>query len=163
MFKKYRDLSFGGRLLKFLLGLLIALNLAFIFVQSTLPPEISQAEVDEVKNMIGEVIPSDAQVGELVDDNITDAAHFIEFGVLGILVSLYVYLFSRYAVLTALLSPVFACFIACIDETIQIFSGRVCDANDVLHDVIGFCVASLLTYGIVFLFNKLKGNPNIDG
>ena len=141
------------------LFLLICATVAFIFGQSTLPPEKSQATSDKVGDVVEEIIPPDTSAGDYVQRNIRKIAHFAEFFALGCEVSLYVILFMP-KIRWALISLPSALFIAFLDESIQMFSGRGPAILDVWIDFSGFCVASISFYTVAtlifFIHNKCK-------
>ncbi len=124
---------------------LIAITLAFIFIQSILPPEKSSAESDKVSDIVAGVIPPDTNVGGFIQLNLRKLAHFIEFFILGIEVALLIVI-SLKKIQFALMSIPSAALVALLDETIQIFSERGPAVSDVWIDVFGFAVASLIVY-----------------
>ena len=160
MFIKSNFLSTKQKVVRAILGIAILLTMAFIFVQSILPPEVANAEADIASDIVEEVIGEDSAAAEVATDNIDKIAHFTEFGLLGFFVSLYVLLFAKRLILSFVSMIGFASATAIIDETIQIFSGRTPDAADVLFDVIGFSVISILTYIVFFVIRRAKRKRN---
>lgn len=151
MFIDSKFLSTKQKIIRFILLFFILLTLAFIFVQSILPPEIANEESDIASDIITEVVGEDNAVSDAATDNIDKIAHFTEFGLLGFFVTLYVLCFAKRMILSLSLNVAFAMVIAVIDETVQIFSGRTPDGQDVLADVIGFLFISILTCILVFV------------
>lgn len=149
-------LSKGQRLLKVILGSLILATLAFIFVQSALSPKVAEAEASVASDIILDVVGEDSAVGNFADHNIDKIAHFTEFGLLGFFVSLYVVFFAKRLIVLAPLSMVFSTAVAVFDETIQIFSGRTPDTVDIMFDVLGFFIISLITYIVCFVIRMTK-------
>lgn len=137
-----------------LLSLIFA-TVIFIFTQSALPPEISTAESDASAEIIAEILPSDTVVGGFVFDNIRKIAHFIEFGILGLELSIFVLLFAENKRKAIPQIFIFAFVVAFLDETIQILSGRVAAVSDVWLDMSGFLTFSLITFLVFLLTSKI--------
>ena len=133
-----------------LLLLLILATLVFIFVQSMIPPQKSQAESDKVGEIVGEIIPPGTPVGDYVQINIRKIAHFVEFFTLGCEVALYVILFMP-RVKWALFSLPSALLIAFFDESIQMFSDRGPSIMDVWIDFAGFFIAGIVFYTVALV------------
>ena len=120
---------------------LILLNLCFIWGNSLLPAEVSQAFSDGVKQLLEQLMPG-GDGGVEGSGVLRRIAHFTEFTVLGLLLR-WRYLLLRKKGGRPLLLGTAA---ACIDETIQIF---VPERGPGLLDV-GIDVCGVLT-GIVLL------------
>ena len=137
--------------------LLITLTLIFIFVNSALPPAASEQQSSQVEGFITQIIPSDTTVGKFIVENLRKIAHFTEYGLLGIEISLLNIIYSpkskrmKYSLLSVLLSLV----IGFLDESIQILSGRGPSITDVWIDIGGFVTYSIFTYAIVFLAARI--------
>ena len=118
---------------------LIILNLCFIWGNSLLPAELSQAFSDGVKSLLTARIPgSGAADGSAV---LRKIAHFTEFTALGLLLR-WQFLLLRKKGGHPLLWGVLA---ACIDETIQFFvPGRSPGLLDVGIDSCGVLTGMLL-------------------
>lgn len=153
--------------LKIALILLMACTVAFIFVNSALPPEQSSEQSDAVGNFIGQIIPPDTDLGAFVQQYLRKIAHFTEYGLLGIEIALYILAFERKrAVVLHSIAVPFA--VGLIDESIQMASGRGPSIGDVWIDVGGFFTFSLLCYGIAgvavaiikFVRNHRDSTPN---
>ena len=148
------------KVFRYLLILLIALTVGFIFTQSLLPKETSKKESDAVGDIIAEIIPPDTPTGDYVQKHVRKIAHFVEFMALGAETALYVIFFMKKKKLFALSYPI-ALIIAFFDETIQIFSGRGPSVTDVWIDFSGFLFATLILYavwGLVYLIKrKIRG------
>ena len=125
---------------------LICLTLAFIFYQSLLPPSLSKNESDTVAEVLSLVFGEDSFVVE----NIRTIAHFLEYGLLGVEVSVYLCLFANKLFVSSAISFALSLGVAIFDETIQIFSGRATELKDVITDFSGFVILSLLTYAVYF-------------
>ena len=127
--------------------ILLALNLAFIFIQSALPPEKSEETSDKVGEIVGEIIPPETKPGAFIQINLRKIAHFIEFAALGLLSSLYV-VFLGESIKRVVLTLAHAPSVALLDETLQIFSGRGSSVKDVWIDTLGFFTAAILFYTV---------------
>lgn len=137
--------------LRIVLLTLIAATLVFIFVNSALPPEKSSEASDGFSDFIATIIPPDTTLGGFIKDYIRKIAHFTEYGLLGMLLALYLSLFAKRRVRAALFSPLFALVVGFIDESIQIASKRGPEILDVWIDIGGFVFFSLIAYGVIFL------------
>ena len=148
-----------NKLFKIALLILIIATLAFIFVQSMIPPNKSQAESDKVGDIIGEIIPPDTPTGDYIQNNIRKLAHLVEFFVLGCEVALYMILYMP-RIRWAALSLPSALLVALLDESIQIFSGRGPSILDVWIDFFGFFISSVIFYTVacvvIFISEKRK-------
>ena len=136
----------------------IICTLSFAFYQSALPPAESNEVSGGVSDALEPIIPSDTPIGEKVHTNIRQIAHFSEFFVLGIFVSLYCSLvstkrldLSKVKIIFLLSSLGFGTVCASIDETIQIFSSRTPDIKDVLVDTAGYLLSVFIIYAVYFL------------
>ena len=136
---------------------LLCMMLVFIWGNSMLPGEISQAFSDRVKSLILQVLPGND------GDNLSGGsgvlrkiAHFTEFAVLGILLS-WLCGMLRKGKLQPLLWGAAA---ACVDETIQFFTpGRAPGLKDVAIDTAGVLTGFvLLLIGHTLLNKKTINN-----
>lgn len=139
-----------GIFAKYVLLIMIVATLAFIFVQSLLPPEKSSEESGTVGEIIGEIIPPETPTGEYIQTNLRKLAHFTEFALLGAETSLYILLFVR-RIKYSLLSLPSALLVALFDETVQIFSGRGPAIKDVWIDFAGFAFSAVVFYTVAAL------------
>ena len=147
-----------------LLCALIFATLSFIFINSLFPPSVSSEESETVSGIIAQIFPPDTPFGTFITENIRKIAHFLEFGLLGIEVAIYVALFKRKTAMWAPVSQIFGFFVAFIDETLQIFSGRGAMIEDVWLDIFGFAALSSLAYITAFLIkNKIQSKENTNG
>ncbi len=130
--------------------------LAFIFVQSLLPPDMSGEESGRVAALLGRIFGEDTAVGIFLITYVRKLAHFTEFAVLGILVararSLYYPSMQKRCALA--LAP---CGLAVgfLDETLQIFTGRGPMIADVWIDGAGFLLGYLVVT-LLWLWYKSK-------
>ncbi len=144
------------KIIRILLIVLISISVLSCFIQSLMPPEVSERESDTVADVIAEVIPPDTAVGEFTETNIRKIGHFFEYGIIGLELAIYGALFITGKLRTALISLAFAHSVAFVDESLQIISGRGPAIADVWLDTIGFCVFYLLTVGIILVCSRIK-------
>ena len=146
----------------------IICTLCFTFYQSLLPPEQSSEVSEGVSDAIEPIIPSDTPTGAYVHTNLRKIAHFVEFATLGLEVSLYVIFFlpsfkasARAKIKFILHSYAAAPFVALLDETIQVFTGRGPAIADVWLDTAGFFLLATLSYlvylAVVFVRHRRQG------
>ena len=139
---------------KRVLTILIAANLALIWGNSLLPGVSSEAVSGGVLAFLGRFLPM--LLTEAGHTFLRKAAHFSEFALLGLLFG------GRHRLVKGD-TPVhlmgFGLAVACIDETIQIFTpARASSLIDVWIDTSG-CALGL---GVIFIgytiYNKIKGD-----
>ena len=147
------------RIIKFALLILIMLTIAFIFVQSLMPPEKSAAESSAVGEFIEQIIPPETKPGEFIQTNIRKIAQFVEFAALGAELSIYLIFFARQRMKIALSFPS-ALIVGFFDESFQLFSGRGASVKDVWIDFFGFIFASLIVYTGYAFFCLIHKNVN---
>ncbi len=129
-----------------LCGVLIALNIAFIWVNSLLPREVSAAFSGLVGQVMDWLFPSQGTMAEGEGNGILrKIAHFTEFCTLGVLLSWMAgMLWQEKWVLMPIIAGV---AVACIDETIQCFvPGRGPGVLDVLIDAAGVVLGVMLIW-----------------
>ncbi len=141
----------GGRRRKTLI-VCIAISLWFIWLHSMIPREQSHAESSFVLQAVNSVI------GRIFGFTITEhivrkAAHFTEYAVLGSeLTLLALWDQKRWKALFVFGAGLLT---ACLDETIQLFSGRGSQVSDVVLDVSGVMVACVAVFTVNCLRNHL--------
>ena len=138
------------KILRCLLLLAILGTVAFIFVNSMLPPAQSTEQSDTVKDIIVELLPDDSRAEDFVEQYIRKIAHFTEYGLLGIEIAVYLMLFTRRKWSTLALAMTTPLFVGFADETIQRFSGRGPSIDDVWIDIGGFLFFYLIALAILF-------------
>ena len=136
------------------LTILIAANLALIWGNSLLPGESSGAISGGVVAFLGQFLPF--LLTEAGHTFLRKAAHFSEFALLGLLYS------GRHALAKGtppLHLMLFGLTVACIDETIQIFTpDRASSLIDVWIDASGFALGLVVIYTAYTIYNKIKGD-----
>ena len=147
-----------------LLILLIAINLAFIWCNSLLDQtqsgQVSSEVTEVIRPILEPIIGEDNYSGGIV----RKLAHFVEFGVLGGLLSLLMNRLhltrglSRLLLLPYLLTS--GLLAAMIDETIQLYTNRGSQVLDVWLDyagvAVGFAATHTVTMAILVIIKKRK-------
>ena len=139
---------------KRILSILILLNLALIWGNSMLTGLSSEAVSGGLLAFLGRFLP--VLLTEAGHTFLRKAAHFSEFALLGLLYC------GRHRLVKGE-APVhlmgFGLAVACIDETIQIFTpGRASSLIDVWIDASGFALGLLLIVIFHTISNKIKGD-----
>lgn len=139
---------------KRVLTILIAANLALIWGNSLLPGVSSEAVSGGVLAFLGRFLPM--LLTEAGHTFLRKAAHFSEFALLGLLFG------GRHRLVKGD-TPVhlmgFGLAVACIDETIQIFTpDRASSLIDVWIDTSGFALGLVVIFIGYTIYNKIKGD-----
>lgn len=139
---------------KRVLTILIGLNLALIWGNSLLPGVSSEAVSGGVLAFLGRFLPM--LLTEAGHTFLRKAAHFSEFALLGLLFG------GRHRLVKGD-TPVhlmgFGLAVACIDETIQIFTpDRASSLIDVWIDTSGFALGLVVIFIGYTIYNKIKGD-----
>ena len=139
---------------KRVLTILIAANLALIWGNSLLPGVSSEADSGGVLAFLGRFLPM--LLTEAGHTFLRKAALFLEFALLGLLYS------GRHALAKgtpSLHQMLFGLTVACIDETIQIFTpDRASSLIDVWIDASGFALGIVVIIIGYIIYNKIKGD-----
>ena len=138
---------------KHILTILIVLNLALIWGNSMMTGLDSEAVSGGLLALLGRFIP--VLLTETGHAFLRKAAHFSEFALLGLLFC------GRHRLVrkeTPLHLMGFGLAVACIDETIQIFTpGRASSLIDVWIDTSGFALGLVVIYLAYTINIKIKG------
>lgn len=138
---------------KHVLTLLICLNLALIWGNSMMNAVDSEAVSGGVLDFLGRFLP--VLLTEGGHTFLRKAAHFSEFALLGLLFC------GRHRLVRRNTPPHlmgFGLAVACIDETIQIFTpGRASSLLDVWIDTAGFALGFVVIFLAYTINNKIKG------
>ena len=138
---------------KRILTILIAANLALIWGNSLMTGADSGAISGGVLAFLGRFLP--VLLTEAGHTFLRKAAHFSEFALLGLLYC------GRHRLArqeTPLHLMGFGLAVACIDETIQIFTpGRASSLIDVWIDTSGFALGLAVILTAYKIYNKIKG------
>lgn len=128
-----------------LLGLLILLTLTFIWGNSLLSRTESQ---DLSRGLLAEICEALESVGVHLDPKndhwLRKLAHIIEFGLLGTEFCLLLWLNRRQSVQGFINCAFAGLIVAVTDESLQLFSNRGSQVQDVLLDFAGFLTGLLL-------------------
>ena len=137
---------------KHVLSILICLNLALIWGNSMMTAVDSEAVSGGILELLGRFIP--VLLTESGHTFLRKAAHFSEFALLSLLFCCRHRLVRRN---TPLHLMGFGLAVACIDETIQIFTpGRASSLIDVWIDTSGFALGFVVIYLAYTIKTKLK-------
>lgn len=133
---------------RFIIIVLLVLNLAFIFGNSLLSIESSKSVSDVVVSVIEKVTGVELSSGDEhydetygIDHYVRKAAHMTEFACLGILCVL-LFMYEAYSVTRFKSVVVFGLSVPLLDEGIQFFTGRGSELNDVYLDILGFAIGA---------------------
>lgn len=148
--------TFKSRALCALLLLSMLLTLAFIFGNSALSPEKSDIESGAVVDAIVDVLPSDKQPVDATAKhefhyNFRKLAHFLEYALLGLEVTLFLVLFARRPLFGILPAFVISILVSFTDESIQLLSGRGASVADMWIDIAGFSTLAALVFAVYAL------------
>lgn len=130
---------------------LIIIVLLFIWGNSALPSESSNAISDSVTSKVGGAITHD-DVQEknsttwLTSGHIRKLAHVAEFAVLGAILVLLVVQKKKKLMQQLPSIALFGLLVALLDETIQLFNDRTAAIKDVWIDFGGLCAGVLIVY-----------------
>lgn len=143
---------------KLLLSVLCVLTVLFIWGNSLLDREESQAVSMELLQQIVEAAEKLGLFIEETDDHwLRKLAHFCEFGLLGAELSLLMLLdgaFGRQGMINCLFVGLLT---AVMDETIQIFSSRGSQVQDVLLDFSGVIIGVVLVNAVYLAVRRRRG------
>lgn len=134
---------------------LIVCNIAFIWVNSLMPAQISAAFSAVVNKVLGLFFTGEGGAQAMGTGLLRKIAHVLEFTCLGMLFTWYVLMGRRKPVLSLL--P--GLCVACVDETIQCFvPGRGPKVTDVAIDLLGVSLGMGIMVLIQFINSKFRRN-----
>ena len=141
---------------------LTAAMLAFAFIHSAMPAQVSAEESGGVLDFLYSLLPRLGISMELTDHIVRKLAHFTEFTVIGMLATTCAYSFDRLRPYRYTVCVLFTGLAAAVtDETIQLFSeGRSGQITDVLLDFSGVVTGMLfllLCFMLYIQIRKRKG------
>ncbi len=141
---------------------LVLLWCGYIFSNSLTPAEQSSEKSQGVLETVEEIIHKYDEDVELSHHFVRKAAHFIEFFVLGVLLSLSGTVWSSSLSRLMLHSAAAGLIIALIDETLQLFvKGRDSSVVDVWLDFSAVIVAHLLFFVFVIIVKRIKHEKSL--
>lgn len=135
------------------------LLIAFIFLHSSMNDDESNGESLAALSFLTVIFEKLGIPLELTNHTVRKAAHFLEFALLGVLVTLTLYTYIKKP-LNNMTSVLFICLATAVcDETIQLYvPGRAGMVQDVLLDffgsLIGVLIVSAILFTIIFARNK---------
>lgn len=138
------------------LGLFLFMTLAFIWGNSMQSPEISQALSLGVLEKIKPLLEVVAGAGQVTDHLVRKLAHFTEFAALGAELALLLMLTGRVRPQPVVNGAFLGLIVALLDETIQIFSHRGAQIQDVWLDFAGLCAGLLGALGLWLLIKAVR-------
>lgn len=132
--------------------------IAFAFIHSSMPADLSSEESESVMDFLQYILNSLGFSAELTDHIVRKTAHFAEYTVIGMLLVSCAYSFSRtkpYRYYSQILFVGLAT--AVCDETIQLnVAGRSGQITDVLLDFSGVITGAVFMLLIYMLYRKIR-------
>ncbi len=145
-----------NKLLRAVLLILIVCTVVFIWTQSCLGRTASSTQSGWVRDFLqntADLLGLPIQVNE---HTVRKLAHFLEFFLLGVEVTLYGVIGGKPDRRDVLWMPGTVFLVAFMDETIQIFSKRGPAIADVWLDIAGGITAMLLVFALYYLVSACK-------
>ncbi len=135
---------------------LLTINLVFIWGNSMLPASVSGALSGWLKDLLSAIFPGEGEESQ-GDGLLRKLAHFMEFMSLGMLLGCLYGMLREKLMEIVTLSLACGFIVACLDETIQIFSpGRNSSFVDVGIDTCGAAVGIALLWAGYTIYKKQK-------
>ena len=125
--------------------ILIVLTIIFIWGQSLMSPKQSGEESEAVKSFLEKVFVFENALTDFILKNVRKIAHFVEFGALGLEMTLLTLLCTLFSRRDKIYLSFFGPVVAVIDETIQKFTLRGSSFVDVLIDSAGYFTFVFIT------------------
>jgi len=144
------------------IGLIVLILATIVFIWSNSLQSIPESQtksidfLNKVKPLLGIFVGT----GNVTDHLVRKLAHFTEFGALGCELALLLALRKRINWQSVINSAFFAMTVALTDETIQIFSGRGSQVQDVWLDFAGSCTGILFVIVIFGLIKVARNRKN---
>ena len=138
-------------ILRVVLILFIFITVGLIWGASVQSGEASQALSRGVLERVKPALEVVVGAGNATDYLVRKLAHFTEFAAFGLQLALLLILFGRVRPQSVVNCAFLGLLVAVIDETIQIFSYRGSQLQDVWLDFAGLCAGLLATLGIYLL------------
>ena len=146
--------------------ILILLTVCFIFSRSLLDISNSQEESERVVEIVEPILEPIFGEGNVTDHLVRKLAHFAEFGLLGIELAVFILLMRKLraqswiSIQSFLNALFFALSIALCDETIQIFSERGSQVQDVWLDFFGAMCGMIVIIGTWSFWRNVRKKLN---
>ena len=132
--------------------LLTALSILFAFVHSLMPSSVSDAESNGFVLLLQSFFQLFGVTPEAVPGVVRKRAHYTEFSVIGAMLTCCAYSFDRIKPYRFRIQILFVGLLTAVtDETIQIFSGRGSQVQDVVLDFSGALTGILLVSLIMII------------
>lgn len=132
--------------------------IAFAFIHSSMPSEVSGDESESVMNVLQSILNFFGFKGELTDHLVRKLAHFTEYTAMGMLFVSCAYSFDRirpYKYYSQIL--LFGLATAVCDETIQLnVPGRAGMVTDVLLDFSGVITGALIMLLVFRIYKRIR-------
>lgn len=138
------------------LVLLILLTVSFIFSQSCFSREESQQESDQVLEFLSAPFEVLFGVEELSSNFVRKLAHFTEFFVLGAELSGLLLYTERRHLQPYINAAAVGSLVALCDETLQLFTGRGSQVQDVWLDISGALCGLILVLAVFLIVNAMR-------
>lgn len=142
-------------IIRIVLTVLTVAAVGFIFWNSSMSAVESTEESSPVTDMLNDFLRSLDIPLTLTEGVVRKLAHFTEYTILGLLLSLTVHSYVRKPKKTLLLSLALGAVVPICDELIQLFpEGRSCEVRDMLIDFSGVAFAALIVFLIISIKEK---------
>lgn len=142
---------------RLVLGILILSLVTFIFSLSFADADTSASDSSRVLDFLNGILKAFGTDFRLSHNFVRTLAHFLEFGLLGLLSLLFMLTFKLTSLIRVLWTLIFTLSVASTDETIQLFSdGRAFQLTDILVDMTGVITAILGLLLFIKLLKSLK-------
>lgn len=149
-----------SRTKRLLFALLPALTLAFIFIQSLLPPAVSGEESGRVAAFLASIFGETTPLGRFLITYVRKIAHFTEYGVLGLEAVYFLRAWhARVPLSLRRTAPLWGLAVGFLDETLQCFSSRGPSITDVWLDGAGYITFFAFFSCIMFWVDRRKAPP----
>lgn len=146
----------ASKLLRAVLLILIICTVLFIWAHSCLGKEASSAQSGWVRDFLQNLVDLLGLPVQVTSHVTRKLAHFLEFFLLGLEVTLYGICGRALDRHDVVWIPGTVFLVAFMDETIQIFSGRGPAIADVWLDIAGGVTAMLLVFALYYLASACK-------
>lgn len=145
------------------LTVLTVLMIIFIFSNSSFNADISSKHSTSVLEIVNNLFDEFEINIDFTETFVRKSAHFVEYFVLGVLLSFNIYVFLLKPCVKLLFVPLIGLAVSCVDETIQLFSsGRSCQISDILLDFFAVCTAFIISFVIINLINISDKNKEVE-
>ena len=148
-----------NRILTIIWGVLALLVLTFIFTNSLRNGDESMSQSSFFVDVFQKIFdPNNNLTLDQATTIVRKAAHFTEFFVLGITVTMFLFHLGKEINKHSIILPFFICLLsASIDEFIQNFTGRTSSGVDVIIDFAGSSIAiGLIMLAIYLILRSIK-------